>query len=77
MLKEPCPYHQGPVKHTLEECVMLRRHFHRVGPPAEGGRARDDDKKEDVKPKACIRIKIKIIIMTCIKKYNYVVFWVI
>jgi hypothetical protein len=47
MLKELCPYHQGPVKHTLEECVMLRRHFHRVGPPAEGGRARDDDKKED------------------------------
>jgi hypothetical protein len=27
MLKEPCPYHQGPVKHTLEECVMLQRHF--------------------------------------------------
>jgi hypothetical protein len=47
MLKEPCPYHQGPVKHTLEECVMLRHHFHRAGPPAEGGRARDDDKKED------------------------------
>nr|AQA29595.1 reverse transcriptase [Zea mays] len=47
MLKEPCPYHQGPVKHTLEECAMLRRHFHRVGPPAEGGRARDDDEKED------------------------------
>jgi hypothetical protein len=23
MLKESCPYHQGPVKHTLEECVML------------------------------------------------------
>ena len=47
MLKEPCPYHQGPVKHTLEECVMLRCHFHRAGPPAEGGRAHDDDKKED------------------------------
>jgi hypothetical protein len=47
MLKEPCPYHQGPVKHTLEECAMLRRHFHKVGPPAEGGKARDDDKKED------------------------------
>jgi hypothetical protein len=29
MLKESCPYHQGPVKHTLEECAMLRRHFHR------------------------------------------------
>jgi hypothetical protein len=49
MLKEPCPYHQGPVKHTLEECAMLRRHFHKAGPPVEGGRARDDDKKEDHK----------------------------
>jgi hypothetical protein len=39
------PYHQGPVKHTLEECAMLRRHFHKAGPPAKGGRARDDDKK--------------------------------
>jgi hypothetical protein len=39
MLKESCPYHQGPVKHTLEECAMLRRHFHRAGPTAEGGRA--------------------------------------
>jgi hypothetical protein len=47
MLKEPRPYHQGPVKHTLEECAMLRRHFHKAGPPAEGGRAHDDDKKED------------------------------
>jgi hypothetical protein len=46
MLKESCPYHQGPVKHTLEECVMLRCHFHRVGPPAEGGRAHNNDKKE-------------------------------
>jgi hypothetical protein len=49
MLKEPCPYHHGPVKHTLEECAMLRRHFHKAGPPTEGGRARDDDKKEDHK----------------------------
>jgi hypothetical protein len=23
MLKELCPYHQYPIKHTLEECVML------------------------------------------------------
>jgi hypothetical protein len=38
MLKESCPYHQGPVKHTLEECVMLRRYFHKAGPPAEGGK---------------------------------------
>jgi hypothetical protein len=48
MLKEPCPFHQGPVKHTLEECVMLRRHFHKAGPPAEDGRA-NNDKKEDHK----------------------------
>jgi hypothetical protein len=49
ILKEPCPYHQGPVKHTLEECVMLRRHFHKAGPPTEGGRAHNNDKKEDHK----------------------------
>jgi hypothetical protein len=49
MLNEPCPYHQGPVKHTLEKCAMLWRHFHRAEPPAEGGRARDDNKKEDHK----------------------------
>jgi hypothetical protein len=46
MLKESCPYHQGPVKHTLEECVMLRRYFHKTGPPAEGGKGQDNDKKE-------------------------------
>jgi hypothetical protein len=46
MLKESCPYHQGTVKHTLEECVMLQRYFHKAGPPTEGGRAHDNDKKE-------------------------------
>jgi hypothetical protein len=46
MLKELCPYHHGPVKHTLEECVMLRCYFHKAGPPAEGGRASDNDKRE-------------------------------
>jgi hypothetical protein len=46
MLKEPCPYHQGSVKHTLEECIMLRRYFHKAGPPTEGGKAHDNDKKE-------------------------------
>jgi hypothetical protein len=46
MLKESCPYHQGPVKHTLEECVMLRRYFHKIGPPAEGGKGQDNDKRE-------------------------------
>jgi hypothetical protein len=46
MLKESCPYHQCPVKHTLEECVMLWCYFHKAGPPTEGGRGLDNDKKE-------------------------------
>jgi hypothetical protein len=46
MLKESGPYHQGPIKHTLEECVMLRRYFHKAGPPAGGGKGQDNDKKE-------------------------------
>jgi hypothetical protein len=46
MLKESCPYHQGPVKHTLEECVMLRRYFHKAGSSAEGSRGHDNNKKE-------------------------------
>jgi hypothetical protein len=46
MLKKSCPYNQGPVKHTLEECVMLRRYFHKAGPLAEGGKGQDNDKKE-------------------------------
>jgi hypothetical protein len=46
MLKESCPYHQGPVKHTLEEYVMLRRYFHKARPPAEGGKGQGNDKKE-------------------------------
>jgi hypothetical protein len=46
MLKESCPYHQGPVKHALEECVMLWRYFHKAGPPTKGGKGHDNDKKE-------------------------------
>jgi hypothetical protein len=46
MLKESCPYHQGPVKHTLKECVMLRRYFHKAGSPTGGGKGQDNDKKE-------------------------------
>jgi hypothetical protein len=46
MLKESCPYHQGPIKHTLEECVMLRRYFHKAGSPAGDGKGQDNHKKE-------------------------------
>jgi hypothetical protein len=46
MLKESCPYHQGPVKHTIEEYVMLRRYFHKAGSPTGDGKGQDNDKKE-------------------------------
>ena len=39
MLKKPCPYDQGPVKHALEDCSMLRRYYARLGLP-------DDDAKQ-------------------------------
>jgi hypothetical protein len=47
MLKELCPYHQGPVKHTLEECVMLQRYFHKAGSPTGDGKGQDNDKEGD------------------------------
>jgi hypothetical protein len=56
MLKDSCPYHQGPVKHTLEECVMLRRYFHKAGPPVEGGRATDNDKREGHKAEEFLEV---------------------
>jgi hypothetical protein len=55
MLKESCPYHQGPVKHTLEECVMLRRYFHKVGPPVEGGKGHDNDKRRATRQRSSPR----------------------
>jgi hypothetical protein len=45
MLKESCPYHRGPVKHTLEECDMLQRYFIKAGPSAEGGKDQGNNKK--------------------------------
>jgi hypothetical protein len=45
MLKESCPYHRGPIKHTLEECNMLQRYFNKVGPSAEGGKDQGNNKK--------------------------------
>jgi hypothetical protein len=45
MLKESCPYHKGPIKHTLEECNMLRRYFNMAGPSAEGGKDQGNNKK--------------------------------
>jgi hypothetical protein len=45
MLKESCPYHRGPIKHTLEECDMLRCYFNKAGPSAEGGKDQGNNKK--------------------------------
>jgi hypothetical protein len=45
MLKESCPYHRGPVKHTLEECDMLWRYVIKAGPSAEGGKDQGNNKK--------------------------------
>jgi hypothetical protein len=45
MLKGSCPYHRGPVKHTLEECDMLRRYFNKAGPSTEGGKDQGNNKK--------------------------------
>jgi hypothetical protein len=56
MLKELCPYHQGPVKHTLKECVMLRRYFHKVGPLAEGCKGHDNNKKEGDKEEEFLEV---------------------
>jgi hypothetical protein len=46
MLKESCPYHKGPVKHTLEECDMLRRYFNKAGPLAKDGKDQGNNNKE-------------------------------
>jgi hypothetical protein len=45
MLKESCPYHSGPIKHTLEECDMFRRYFNKARPSAEGGKDQGNNKK--------------------------------
>ena len=31
MLRKPCPYHQGPVKHALEDCTMLWHYYAKLG----------------------------------------------
>jgi hypothetical protein len=56
LLKESCPYHQGPVKHTLGECVMLRRYFHKAGPLAGDGKGQDNNKKEGDKEEEFLEV---------------------
>jgi hypothetical protein len=40
MLKKPCPYHNLPVNHTLEQCDMLKRFYGRAA--AKDGEAKKD-----------------------------------
>jgi hypothetical protein len=49
MLKESCPYHKGPVKHSLDECDMLRCFYNKPGPSAEGGSKKALDNRDDDK----------------------------
>ncbi|XP_066384534.1 uncharacterized protein [Miscanthus floridulus] len=51
MLKKPCPYHQGQVRHALEDCTMLRCYYAKLKLPNDdakkkGAGDRDDDKDE-------------------------------
>ena len=51
MLKKPYPYHQGLVKHALEDCSMLWRYYARLGLPDDdakqkGAGDRDEDKDD-------------------------------
>ena len=45
MLSKPCPYHQGPVHHTLAQCVMLKKHYSRQPFKDDAGKkpARDQE----------------------------------
>jgi hypothetical protein len=49
------PLSQGPVKHTLEECDMLRRYFIKEGPSAEGGKDQGNSKKGATRTKSSWR----------------------
>jgi hypothetical protein len=52
ILKESCPYHKGPVKHTLEECDMLRCYFNKTGPSAKDGKDQGNNNKGAIRKKS-------------------------
>jgi hypothetical protein len=49
MLKELCPYHKCPIKHSLSECDMLRRFYNKPGLSVEGGNKKAPDGGDDDK----------------------------
>jgi hypothetical protein len=45
MLMKPCPYHRGPIKHTLKECGMMKCYFSRgVQGKGDPGKRPEEDK---------------------------------
>jgi hypothetical protein len=58
MLKESCPYHQGPVKHTLEECVVLRRYFHKAGPRRKVAKAKTTTRRDATRQRSSPRAEV-------------------
>jgi hypothetical protein len=44
MLDELCPYHKGPVKHTLRECDMMKHFFTNISTKGDVGNNPKDDK---------------------------------
>jgi hypothetical protein len=57
MLKDSCPYHRGPVKHTLEEYDMLRRYFIKAGHSTEGGKDQGNNKKGGDKDEEFLEVR--------------------
>jgi hypothetical protein len=55
MLKESCPYHRGPVKHTLEECDMLRRYFNKADPRQKVARTKATTRRGATRKKSSRR----------------------
>jgi hypothetical protein len=51
MLEKPCPYHRGPVKHTLKECVKIKRYFSRGAQGKGDPGKRPEEEKGDGKEK--------------------------
>jgi hypothetical protein len=55
MLKESCPYHQGPVKHTLEEVSCFGATFIRPGPRQKVAKAMTTTRRRATKQRSSPR----------------------
>jgi hypothetical protein len=51
MLEKPCPYHRGPVKHTLKECGMMKHYFSRGAQGKGDASERPEENKGNGKEK--------------------------